>query len=813
MIGRIEAWLRAVHRKFSRSELAVRLLGLPVSRGDASRPGLVLIQIDGLSHSQFRHALERGRMPFVKRLLARERYRLHVHYSGMPSTTPAVQGELFFGVRGAVPAFSFRDRTGDVVRMYEPDAAIQVEQELAAEGRPLLKDGSAYLNIYSGGAKEFHFCPASLGWGEVLKGANPLALAFLVISNAYSFVRTAVLVVLEVFLATTDCIRGIVGGRSLSAELKFVPSRVGISILLRELVTIGAKVDVARGLPVIHANFLGYDEQAHRRGPNSRFAHWALKGIDDAVARIWRAAHLSARRHYEVWIYSDHGQEEVVPYPHRNGRTIHEAVAEVFGQVVKVPPSVGENRGIQFQRLHLLGNKHASRWLVPEPGDGNGKLGQSLHVVAMGPVGLIYVDGDLTDKRREQLAQALVASADLPLVLTADGSGGARAYTERGAFVLPRDAAGVLGEDHPFLEETARDLVALCHHPNAGTFVFSGWRQGGPSYSFPNENGAHAGPGPEETRAFAVLPEDTPLVVPAKGYLRPDDLRRAAFRVLERPVIRSSRVDGRDVTARGTLRVMTYNVHHCVGMDGRHAPERIARVIARHRPDVVALQELDVGRLRTGGIDQAHRIAHLLEMQFHFHPAIHVAEERYGDAVLTHLPMRLVRADHLPGPPPKLGIEPRGAVWVAIRTGETELQLINTHLGLRERERRVQVEALLGRDWLGHPDCRAPVILCGDLNALPRTAAYRRIQEQLSDAQECTPDRRTRGTMPGRYPMARIDHIFFHPEMEVISVEVPDGHLERVASDHLPVIAELRIPEPAVHGSEGTLREAGATAP
>ena len=97
------------------------------------------------------------------------------------------------------------------------------------------------------------------------------------------------------------------------------------------------------------------------------------------------------------------------------------------------------------------------------------------------------------------------------------------------------------------------------------------------------------------------------------------------------------------------LRVLTYNVHSCVGVDGKLASERIARVIARAKPDVVALQELDVGRKRTGGEDQAKRIADYLEMQYHFYPHIHAEDEKYGDAILSHLPLRIIKTGTLPG--------------------------------------------------------------------------------------------------------------------------------------------------------------------
>ena len=98
-------------------------------------------------------------------------------------------------------------------------------------------------------------------------------------------------------------------------------------------------------------------------------------------------------------------------------------------------------------------------------------------------------------------------------------------------------------------------------------------------------------------------------------------------------------------------RIMTYNVHRCVGVDGKLDVGRIAAVIAQCRPDIVALQELDVGRRRTGAVDQAHAIANRLGMAFHFHAAMKVEEEHYGDAILTTAPLKVIRAGALPNSP------------------------------------------------------------------------------------------------------------------------------------------------------------------
>ena len=129
-------------------------------------------------------------------------------------------------------------------------------------------------------------------------------------------------------------------------------------------------------------------------------------------------------------------------------------------------------------------------------------------------------------------------------------------------------------------------------------------------------------------------------------------------------------------------RILTYNVHRCVGPDRKLDVARVADVIAAQEPDIVALQEVDVGRARTNKIDQAHAIAERLGMVSRFHPAMTVEKELYGDAILTALPETLVKAGPLPGYPRLPRLEPRGALWVSVDVGGAEVQVINTHLCL-----------------------------------------------------------------------------------------------------------------------------------
>ena len=805
MIDRVDLHLRRARRSLSRSEWSIHLLRLAPSVDTAAEPGLVLIQIDGLSRLQLEAALDAGKMPFLRRLLQREHYQLRPMFSGVPSTTPAVQGELFYGVLRAVPSFSFMDRPQRrIVRMFESEPVAELERRLADQGPALLEGGSAYADVYTGGARESRFCMSSLGWGDLFRTARPWALPVLALGNLYGWARVAALLAIELGLSIVDFIRGVVKGENLGKELKFIPTRVAICILLRELVTVGAKIDVARGLPVVHLNLLGYDEQAHRRGPSSAFAHWALKGIDDAIKRLWRAARRSSRRDYDIWIYSDHGQEATVPFAVATGRPIEVAVGDVFKELFPSPPTAqAPPHGVQVERARMLGERLMMKFLPGAAAMGVWAGKDEVVVTAMGPLGHVYLPRPLTLEERQTFAARLVQDARVPLALAAAGPGRVHAWTQQGQFRLPEDAPSVLGADHPYLEETARDLVATCHHANAGDIVISGWRRGDRPLSFPYENGAHAGPGPEETDAFVVCPRDTPLPSPTHGSLRPLDLRQAALAFLGRAEVAPS-IQILVPRHRGTdVRVMTYNVHSCVGMDGKLSPERIARVIAQFGPDVVALQELDVRRVRTGGVDQAEAIAGLLKMKYHFHPTLHLEEEQYGDAVLSPLAVRLVRAAALPALERRLPLEPRGALWISLQVGDVTLNLFNTHLSLLPAERRLQADALLGPHWLGSPRRTGPRILCGDFNALPASAVCRKFSRHLTDAQIGLNGHQPRSTWFGRLPFGRIDHVFVERNLVVARVEVPNTELTRSASDHLPLIVDLRLTEEAADQTLG----------
>jgi endonuclease/exonuclease/phosphatase family metal-dependent hydrolase len=239
-------------------------------------------------------------------------------------------------------------------------------------------------------------------------------------------------------------------------------------------------------------------------------------------------------------------------------------------------------------------------------------------------------------------------------------------------------------------------------------------------------------------------------------------------------------------------RILTYNVRHCLGIDAQLSPKRIAEVIASCEPDVVALQELDVNRARTGGVDQARVIADALGMHVHFYPVIQVMEGAYGDAILTAHSCALVKAEILnPGRP--AFVEPRGALWASINVAGTEIQVLNTHLGLPGSDRLRQIDTLLGPDWLAHPACREPVIVAGDFNTAPYSRVYQRLAAHYRDAQAWLGTSRRQPTFPSRAPFLRLDHVFVGRSIKVLKVEAIRTPLARIASDHLPFLVDFRV--------------------
>lgn len=241
------------------------------------------------------------------------------------------------------------------------------------------------------------------------------------------------------------------------------------------------------------------------------------------------------------------------------------------------------------------------------------------------------------------------------------------------------------------------------------------------------------------------------------------------------------------------LRVATYNVHGCVGMDRQRSETRIAAVIAELAVDVIGLQEIDLGRPRSAGVDQTGIIAGELGWHQHFHAAMRSGDEHYGHAILSRFPLSVRRTASLPGIAPFFCRETRAAIGMEVATDFGEVRVINAHFGLGRRERVLQAELLTSADWLGASSGGSPLIMLGDFNCLPGSRPHRTLSRHLRDVRGLIRSASAYRTFPTAFPAFAVDHIFVNAALQPLSLNVHRTALSRLASDHFPLVVDLMV--------------------
>ncbi len=261
-----------------------------------------------------------------------------------------------------------------------------------------------------------------------------------------------------------------------------------------------------------------------------------------------------------------------------------------------------------------------------------------------------------------------------------------------------------------------------------------------------------------------------------------------------------------------TLRVVTYNIHHGVGNDScAEAPaplegadcglnlQRVAELIATHRPDVVALQEVDRNWLRSAGSDQPAVFAHLLGMFACYGANLNLPADlpgernrEYGNLILSRLPIYGCR--NLPLPKASPDAEQRGLLLARIQLDGQTIQIANTHLHIRAEDRMLQTKAIA--DTLRAVEY--PIVLMGDLNARPGDPELAYVLSTLRDAWQLAGEGAgaTSPATPTAPPRNRIDYILHSPSLLVESITVDTTATATMASDHYPVAATLVLRQP-----------------
>lgn len=244
------------------------------------------------------------------------------------------------------------------------------------------------------------------------------------------------------------------------------------------------------------------------------------------------------------------------------------------------------------------------------------------------------------------------------------------------------------------------------------------------------------------------------------------------------------------------FRIASYNTHKCRGIHGTISPERVIRVIEELEMDILCLQEIVDAQGGTGKYDQANRIAEAF-------PKMHVAfgetralhGGRYGNMLLSRLPILEAHTHDIT----KSRREERGVLHCVIDAGKGQrVNVFNVHLGTGYMERRKQIEVLIGEDVLAKQNLAGPRIVIGDFNEWTRGLTTKLLQKSF---QSDKPRRNLRSarTYPGVLPLLSLDHCYYEAPLEMESTQIWRSRKALIASDHLPLIADFRLPVTAHH--------------
>jgi endonuclease/exonuclease/phosphatase family metal-dependent hydrolase len=229
------------------------------------------------------------------------------------------------------------------------------------------------------------------------------------------------------------------------------------------------------------------------------------------------------------------------------------------------------------------------------------------------------------------------------------------------------------------------------------------------------------------------------------------------------------------------IRVVTYNIHTCVGVDRRYDPARIAAVLCEIDADIACLQEVDAHRRIERHADQWAYLGEATRCR------VILGGDRRGrfdNAILTRLPVLAARSLDLT----VAGHQPRGAIDADLLVGDRVLRVIATHFGLHAGERRLQANRLmaaLGETSTTNRRAADAVLLMGDLNEWRgRSGAIRAFDRRLGPSA-------AERTFPSWLPVLALDRIYADRPAVLVDVSVYRTPLARLASDHLPLVGSL----------------------
>jgi uncharacterized membrane protein YvlD (DUF360 family) len=304
-------------------------------------PGVVIVQIDGLSHPILTHQIRAGRVPLFSRWVRSRAMKLDRWTALLPSQTSASQAGILHGNNSFIPAFRWweKERQAMMVSNHPADAAEIVRR--ASDGEGLLSnDGASVGNLVSGDAVRSYITMSTIKDPAHGLGHSRAWYSFFVSPDNY--LRAVVLSIGEIIKEYVQARRAHRRGiePSMHRGMPYPMARAATNVALRSLATTLVMEEMYRGTPVIYVDYTDYDEIAHHSGPERGETLDALDGVDAAVASLVKAAE-DAPRPYQFVLLSDHGQSLGATFLQRYGQSLQDVIAELMGGADSVAAATG----------------------------------------------------------------------------------------------------------------------------------------------------------------------------------------------------------------------------------------------------------------------------------------------------------------------------------------------------------------------------------------------------------------------------------------------------------------------------------------
>jgi hypothetical protein len=477
----------------------------------ATEPGVLMVQLDGLSAPLLSWAVKAGNLPNLGKWLRTGTHSLIPWHTGMPATTPASQAGILHGSGDQIPAFRWYEKeSARLVVTNRPRDAADVEARIST-GRGLLADGGVSIsNVFSGDA------PASLLTfsNAALPGRSARGyLAF--VASPYGFARAIVLSVgemlKEIQQARRQRFRNVYPRVPRTAA--FVVLRAISNVLLRDLNVSLIAEQMSRGTPVIFCDFVDYDEVAHHAGPLRPEAMQTLEGLDRVLGTLHRLA-LVAGRKYEIVVLSDHGQSQGATFSQRYGLTLEQLIADLAGGVSAAATAGANDEDWGRANTLLAGVSHQTRSCGPM-NQAPAASGEVVTVVS-GNLAMLYLtavpgraDLDAVEAMRPGLVDGLAKHPGIGLVV-GQSADGPVAIGPAGRHRLRDGVVEGIDPLCPYGPAAAADLLAHQSMAHVGDLVLVSRVDPGTDEvaAFEELVGSHGGIGGWQTEAVLVHPAD-----------------------------------------------------------------------------------------------------------------------------------------------------------------------------------------------------------------------------------------------------------------------------------------------------------------